>query len=137
MLISYFFILCIPQFHCISHCTTDDRWRFIRNIFWLKKWTLKTSYGSSKQYLTSCCYETLVNFNITFLSHCIGISVEKFHINKYSPRPYLLLPHIYILDTFLYSNGIVTNTKTSTSLFTVHMSTIETCIISYLLYIIC
>lgn len=30
----------------IYHCRTDDGWYFIWKMFWLKKWTSDTSYGS-------------------------------------------------------------------------------------------
>ena len=41
---------------------------------------------------------------------------------EYSPYPNLLLPHTYILDSSIYLNGTVTNTKASATLVTVHIS---------------
>ena len=37
--------------------------------------------------------------------------------------PNLLLPHTYILDSSIYLDGTVTNTKASATLDTVHLST--------------
>ena len=44
-------------------------------------------------------------------------------MNKYSLCPNLLLPRTYILDSSIYLNGTVINTKASATLVTVYLST--------------